>query len=167
MHSVWLQIDPEPQNHPIQLENIDDLQLANARARNFDIIVKNLKTLYEDELNQTVLVLPDCSILGHKPGIIQYCSRSSSKSFFTFSLPESRAGLEQMKLLITLLLGAAVQCPNKQLFIVRIKELNVNTQHAIVELIKQVRVSRCALLCFIFLNSSVLFQRLPITKLWC
>lgn len=51
---------------------------------------------------------------------------------------ESRAGLEQMKLLITLLLGAAVQCPNKQIFIVRIKELNVSTQHAIVELIKQV-----------------------------
>ncbi|KAG4067431.1 hypothetical protein HA402_009668 [Bradysia odoriphaga] len=118
LHSVWLQIDPEPQNHPIKLESIDDLQLANARARNFDIIVKNLKTLYEDELNQTVLVLPDCSILGHEP--------------------ESRAGLEQMKLLITLLLGAAVQCPNKQLFIVRIKELNVSTQHAIVELIKQV-----------------------------
>lgn len=43
-----------------------------------------------------------------------------------------------MKLLITLLLGAAVQCPNKQIFIVRIKELNVGTQHAIVELIKQV-----------------------------
>ncbi|KAJ6636380.1 Protein Daple [Pseudolycoriella hygida] len=118
LHSVWLQIDPEPQNHPTKLENIDDLTLANARAKNFDIIVKNLKALYEEELNQTVLVLPDCSILGHKP--------------------ESRVGLEQMKLLITLLLGAAVQCPNKQLFIVRIKELNVSTQHAIVELIKQV-----------------------------
>lgn len=68
LHSVWLQIDPEPQNHPTKLENIDDLTLANARAKNFDIIVKNLKTLYEEELNQTVLVLPDCSILGHKPG---------------------------------------------------------------------------------------------------
>lgn len=43
-----------------------------------------------------------------------------------------------MKLLLTLLLGAAVQCPNKQIFIGRIKELDVNTQHAIVELIKQV-----------------------------
>lgn len=43
-----------------------------------------------------------------------------------------------MKLLLTLLLGAAVQCPNKEIFIGRIKELDVNTQHAIVELIKQV-----------------------------
>lgn len=43
-----------------------------------------------------------------------------------------------MKLLLTLLLGAAVQCPNKEIFIGRIKELNVDTQMAIVELIKQV-----------------------------
>lgn len=43
-----------------------------------------------------------------------------------------------MKLLLTLLLGAAVQCPNKQIFIGRIKELAVDTQLAIVELIKQV-----------------------------
>lgn len=45
-----------------------------------------------------------------------------------------------MKLLLTYLLGAAVQCPNKQIFIARIKELDVNTQHAIVELIKQVNI---------------------------
>lgn len=45
-----------------------------------------------------------------------------------------------MKLLLTLLLGAAVQCPNKQIFIGRIKELDLETQHAIVELIKQVTI---------------------------
>lgn len=43
-----------------------------------------------------------------------------------------------MRILLTLLLGAAVQCPNKEIFISRIKELNLDTQHAIVELIKQV-----------------------------
>lgn len=58
--------------------------------------------------------------------------------YFVFRFIESRVGLEQMKLLLTLLLGAAVQCPNKQIFIGRIKELTVDTQHAIVELIKQV-----------------------------
>lgn len=47
-----------------------------------------------------------------------------------------------MKLLLTLLLGAAVQCPNKQIFIGRIKELDLETQHAIVELIKQVHFFR-------------------------
>lgn len=43
-----------------------------------------------------------------------------------------------MKLLLILLLGAAVQCPNKEIFISRIKELDITIQHSIVELIKQV-----------------------------
>lgn len=59
---------------------------------------------------------------------------------------ESRTGLEQMKILFTLLLGAAVQCPNKQFFIARIKELDVNTQHAIVDIIKQVTDSQTLVL---------------------
>lgn len=51
-----------------------------------------------------------------------------------------------MKLLFTLLLGAAVQCPNKQLFIARIKELDVDTQHAIVDVIKSVTDSQTLVL---------------------
>lgn len=61
---------------------------------------------------------------------------------------ETRAGLEQMKLLIILLLGAAVQCPNKEIFISRIKELDVETQHQIVELIKQVTATQTLVLNF-------------------
>lgn len=68
LHKIWLQIDPEPQHHPVRLENVDDLYLPNARAKNFDSIIKNLKILFEEELDQTVLVLPDCAILGHSPG---------------------------------------------------------------------------------------------------
>lgn len=52
---------------------------------------------------------------------------------------ESRDGLEQMKLLLILLLGAAVQCPNQEIFITAIKELDEELQYQIVELIKQVR----------------------------
>lgn len=118
INSVVLQIDPEPQHHLVKLIGLDGVLLANARARNFDAIVRNLRNLYEEELCQRVLILPDCSILGHSP--------------------ETPQGLEQMKLLLILLLGAAVQCPNKELFIGRIKELDLETQHAIVELIKQV-----------------------------
>lgn len=44
------------------------------------------------------------------------------------------------------MLGAAVQCPNKEIFIGRIKELNVDTQHAIVELIKRVTDSQTLVL---------------------
>ncbi|XP_052891984.1 girdin isoform X2 [Anopheles moucheti] len=128
LHSVYLQIDPEPQHHPAKIRGTTEVltSLAAARTRNFDAIVKNLRNLYDEELGQTILTLPDCSVLGHSP--------------------ESRAGLEQMKLLITLLLGAAVQCPNKEIFIARIKELDVNTQHAIVEVIKQVTDSQTLVL---------------------
>uniref|UniRef100_A0A1Y9H394 HOOK N-terminal domain-containing protein n=1 Tax=Anopheles dirus TaxID=7168 RepID=A0A1Y9H394_9DIPT len=128
LHSVYLQIDPEPQHHPSKIRGATEIltTLAAARTRNFDAIVKNLRNLYDEELGQTILTLPDCSVLGHSP--------------------ESRSGLEQMKLLITLLLGAAVQCPNKEIFIARIKELDVNTQHAIVEVIKQVTDSQTLVL---------------------
>lgn len=51
-----------------------------------------------------------------------------------------------MKLVLTLLLGAAVQCPSKEVFIARIKELDVNAQHAIVELIKMVTESQTLVL---------------------
>lgn len=66
--------------------------------------------------------------------------------FFVLKNIESKAGLEQMKLLYTLLLGAAVQCPNKQFFISRIKELDVDTQHAIVDIIKRVTDSQTLVL---------------------
>ncbi|XP_055911265.1 girdin isoform X2 [Eupeodes corollae] len=118
IHSVWLQIDPEPQNHPAELNGLTGASLCIARARNFECIVRNLKSLFEEEFGQTILALPDSYTIGFNP--------------------ESKHGLEQMKVLLTLLLGAAVQCPNKELFIGRIKELDVDTQHAIVELIKQV-----------------------------
>ncbi|XP_073840271.1 protein girdin isoform X2 [Musca autumnalis] len=118
IHNVWLQIDPEPQHIPASINEYEGLALCNARTKNFECIVRNLKSLFEEELGQTILVLPDCYALGHNP--------------------ETKQGLEQMKILLTLLLGAAVQCPNKELFIARIKELDLETQHAIVELIKQV-----------------------------
>ncbi|XP_055641451.1 protein Daple isoform X2 [Toxorhynchites rutilus septentrionalis] len=126
LHSVYLQIDPEPQYLPVNVKSTDSHTLINARSRSFDAIVRNLRNLYNEELGQTILALPDCSMLCQSP--------------------ESRAGLEQMKLLITLLLGAAVQCPNKEIFIARIKELDVNTQHAIVEIIKQVTDSQTLVL---------------------
>lgn len=47
------------------------IAVANARSRNFDAIVKNVRTLYEEELCQTVLVLPDCFVLGHSPGMLK------------------------------------------------------------------------------------------------
>ncbi|KAI5637723.1 HOOK protein domain-containing protein [Phthorimaea operculella] len=118
LHQVYLQIDPEPSCHITKLAGLEDQALTLGKIKNFDAIIKNVKSLYEEELGMTLLVVPECICLG--------------------KAPESREGLENMKLLILLLLGAAVQCPNKELFITRIKELDLELQHSIVECIKQV-----------------------------
>jgi hypothetical protein len=86
-------------------------------------------------------VVPDCVKLGREP--------------------ESKAGVENMQLLLLLLLGCAVQCPNKETFIDRIKQLDVQVQHAIVDCIRQVRLgylvyySDSALIEFILFFSEV------------
>ncbi|XP_068086065.1 girdin [Anabrus simplex] len=114
LYEVLLQIDPEPLHHGV----VPSLGNPLVRIRNMDIIVKNIKALYEEELCQVVLVLPDCVKLGREP--------------------ESKDGLEGMQLLLLLLLGCAVQCPNKESFIERIKGMSVEVQHGIVDCIKQV-----------------------------
>ncbi|KAI4458598.1 hook protein [Holotrichia oblita] len=52
--------------------------------------------------------------------------------------PASQHALENLRLLLLLLLGCAVQGPTKEHFITKIKELPLETQHDIVECIKQV-----------------------------
>jgi hypothetical protein len=74
--------------------------------------------VFQEELGQIIISLPDCVVLGRSPG--------------------SEVSLEQLKLLVLLLLGCAVQGPTKEHFIIKIKELPVDTQHDIVECIKQV-----------------------------
>lgn len=69
-------------------------------------------------MGQTIISLPDCVTIGRSPG--------------------SEAALEELRLLLLLLLGCAVQGPTKEHFIARIKELSVDMQHDIVECIKQV-----------------------------
>lgn len=75
-----------------------------------------MKQFYEEELSHLILKLPDIIGLGKEP----------------------QSYIPEMKLLLLLLLGCAVQCPNKEKFITNIKKLNVDTQLAIVECIKQV-----------------------------
>jgi hypothetical protein len=70
IHTVWLQIDPEPNHHLSKIvESEDGAAVAHARSRNIDAIVKNIRCLYEEELGQTVLILPDCFTIGHYPGL--------------------------------------------------------------------------------------------------
>uniref|UniRef100_A0A1A9WTV2 HOOK N-terminal domain-containing protein n=1 Tax=Glossina brevipalpis TaxID=37001 RepID=A0A1A9WTV2_9MUSC len=126
IHKVWLQIDPESTTNLTELKDLSGLALAMARAKNFGCIIRNIKRLFEEDFGQTILLLPDCLTLGYHP--------------------RTKQGLEEMKLLLTLLLGAAVQCPNKELFIEHIQELDIDIQHSLVELIKQVTVNHSCVL---------------------
>ena len=51
---------------------------------------------------------------------------------------EPESNIADMQLLLLLLLGCAVQCPNKKKFITGIKTLDLDTQLSIVDCIKQV-----------------------------
>jgi hypothetical protein len=115
---VLLQIDPEPLQPVPSLSNLQGVNITFARIKIFHCIIRNIKNIYEEELGQIIISLPDCVVLGRSPG--------------------SEASLEQLKLLVLLLLGCAVQGPTKEHFIIKIKELPVDTQHDIVECIKQV-----------------------------
>ncbi|CAD7081004.1 unnamed protein product [Hermetia illucens] len=115
---VWQKVDPDPLHSILPLDNATGPDLATARTKNFEAIVQNIRDFYENELDQVILALPDCFSIGFKP--------------------DSKTGLEQLKLLITLILGAAVQSSQKEVFIEKIKELDEATQHEIVEMIKLV-----------------------------
>ena len=86
------------------------------RTKNLEIIVGNMKQFYEEELGNILLKLPNTTNLGKEP----------------------ESHIDDMRLLLLLLLGCAIDCPNKEKFITNIKQLNVGTQMAIVECIKLV-----------------------------
>lgn len=67
-HIVWRHIDPEPQFSPQSLTDLNQTALANARAENFDSIIRNMRAFYKEELRQTIHVVLDCMTLGHAPG---------------------------------------------------------------------------------------------------
>lgn len=112
LHSVFLQINPEPLHDEVVPSNNNPV----IRTKNLKTIIQNIKQFYEEELDHVILKLPDVANLGKEPELY----------------------IADMKLLLLLLLGCAVQCPNKEKFITKIKTLHVDMQLAIVECIKQV-----------------------------
>ncbi|KAG5892313.1 hypothetical protein JTB14_023493 [Gonioctena quinquepunctata] len=118
INEVLLLIDPEPSQPVPSTANLQGLSITAARTKIFHCIIRNIKAVYEDELGQLVISVPDCVVLGRTPA--------------------SKVALEQLRLLILLLLGCAVQGPTKEIFIAKIKELSVEDQHDIVECIKRV-----------------------------
>ncbi|XP_011496229.1 PREDICTED: protein Daple [Ceratosolen solmsi marchali] len=112
LHNVFLQIEPEPVHDRVIPSGGD----SRVRVKNLEIIVDNIKQFYEEQLGHLLLTTPDTFKLGRDP----------------------ERHVAEAKLLLLLLLGCAVQCSNKEDFIIKIKTLNVDTQLAIVDCIKQV-----------------------------
>ncbi|XP_046424921.1 girdin isoform X1 [Neodiprion fabricii] len=112
LHDVFLQINPEPMHDGV----VPSVRNPAMRTKNLNAIIGNIKQFYEEELGHLVLVLPDTVKLGKEP----------------------ETAIGEIKLLLLLLLGCAVQCPNKEKFITKIKDMAVDVQLAIVDCIKQV-----------------------------
>lgn len=112
-NKIWYVFsDPEPLHDGV----VPTGGNQNLRVKNLNTIVGNIKQFYEEELGHLMIKQPDTLNLGKEP----------------------ESHVQDARLLLLLLLGCAVQCPNKKQFITKIKTLNLDTQLAIVDCIKQV-----------------------------
>ncbi|XP_064007784.1 protein Daple isoform X2 [Pogoniulus pusillus] len=116
LNKIMLQIDPRPTNQRVNKHVNNDTYL---RVQNLTILVRNIKTYYQEILQQLIVMnLPNVLMIGKDP--------LSGKS------------MDEIKKLLLLVLGCAVQCERKQEFIERIKQLDIETQAAIVSHIQEV-----------------------------
>uniref|UniRef100_A0A7M4F7L8 Coiled-coil domain containing 88A n=1 Tax=Crocodylus porosus TaxID=8502 RepID=A0A7M4F7L8_CROPO len=92
---------------------------ASLRIQNLSILVRQIKSYYQETLQQLIMMsLPNVLIIGKNP----------------FSEP----GTEEIKKLLLLLLGCAVQCQKKEEFIERIQGLDFDTRAAVAAHIQEV-----------------------------
>ncbi|XP_074762316.1 girdin isoform X6 [Athene noctua] len=114
LNEVMLQINPKSANQRINKKVNND---ASLRIQNLSILVKQIKTYYQENLQQLIMMsLPNVLIIGKNP----------------FSEP----GTEEIKKLLLLLLGCAVQ--KKEEFIERIQSLDFDTRAAVAAHIQEV-----------------------------
>ncbi|XP_062974032.1 protein Daple [Elgaria multicarinata webbii] len=116
LNKIMLQVDPRPTNQRVNEPVNNDI---NLRIQNLTILVRNIKTYYQEVLQQLIIMnLPNVLIVGKDP--------LSGKS------------MDEIKKLLLLVLGCAVQCERKEEFIEKIKQLDIETQAAIVSHIQEV-----------------------------
>ncbi|KAM3624215.1 uncharacterized protein V6R79_020705 [Siganus canaliculatus] len=96
---------------------------ASQRIQNLNYLVQQIKAYYLDTLRQLIMIpLPNVLLLGRTP----YCEQS----------------LEEIKKLLLLLLGCAVQCEKKEEYIERIQTLDFETKAAIAAHIQELTHSQ-------------------------
>ncbi|XP_068681425.1 girdin-like isoform X2 [Montipora foliosa] len=92
---------------------------VNLRMQNLDTLVKHLKLYYQEKLQQLVLLrIPDVVAIARQP--------------------ESDEAAEELNKILLLMLGCAVQCENKEHFIERITQMDMDVQKSLVEYIQQI-----------------------------
>ncbi|XP_044220008.1 coiled-coil domain containing 88A isoform X1 [Thunnus albacares] len=116
LNEVMRVIDPNPKVERLYDSARDDHLL---RVQNFSILNRHLRAFYQEDLQQLILMpLPNIAILGQDP--------------------LTEAAVEELRRLLLLLLGCAVQCENKETFIQQIQSLDIETQAGIANCIQQV-----------------------------
>ncbi|KAM4554724.1 coiled-coil domain containing 88A [Odontesthes bonariensis] len=116
LNQVMRIIDPNPKVERLYNSESDDHML---RVQNFSILNRHLRAFYQEDLQQLILMpLPNVAILGQDP--------------------LTEAAVEELRRLLLLILGCAVQCEKKETFIQQIQSLDIETQAAIASSIQQV-----------------------------
>ncbi|XP_033991106.1 protein Daple isoform X2 [Trematomus bernacchii] len=116
LHKIMTHIDPSPTNQRLTKNVNNDVSL---RLYNLTVLTRHIRTYYQETLQQLVL-MPLPNIL------------SIAKD------PISVKSMEELKSLLLLVLGCAVQCERKEEMIEKIKLLDFDTQAAIVSHIQEV-----------------------------
>ncbi|KAM9792615.1 girdin-like [Neosynchiropus ocellatus] len=105
------------------------------KVKNLNFLVQQIKSYYLDHLRQLIMIpVPNVSLLTKTP----YCEQ----------------GLDEMKKLLLLLLGCAVQCEKKEEYIERIQTLDFDTKAAIAVHIQELTHSQENMLDLQWLESS-------------
>uniref|UniRef100_A0A667Y8C8 Coiled-coil domain containing 88C n=1 Tax=Myripristis murdjan TaxID=586833 RepID=A0A667Y8C8_9TELE len=110
------QDDPGPANQRLNKNVNNDVSL---RLHNLSVLISHIRTYYQETLQQLIVMsLPNILCIAKDP--------LSAKS------------MEELKRLLLLILGCAVQCERKEEMIEKIKLLDIETQAAIVSNIQEV-----------------------------
>ncbi|KAI4818980.1 hypothetical protein KUCAC02_004267, partial [Chaenocephalus aceratus] len=116
LNEIMRVIDPNPKVERLYGSEREDHML---RVQNFSILNRHIRAFYQEDLQQLILMpLPNVAILGQDP--------------------LTEAAVEELRRLLLLLLGCAVQCEEKETFIQQIQSLDIETQSAIASCIQQV-----------------------------
>ncbi|XP_051505246.1 coiled-coil domain containing 88A isoform X2 [Myxocyprinus asiaticus] len=124
LNEVMRIIDPNPKLEQIY-HNVGDDKIL--RVQNFSILNRHLRSYYQENLQQLLLMpLPNVAVLGRDP--------------------LTEGAVAELRRLLLLLLGCAVQCERKETFIQQIQCLDIDTQAEIALCIQEVTQDPSAVL---------------------